>query len=107
MSNVTNLILSFSLSENEQEILEELEKFSYNQNEFEIVSVNDDKLPNAWYGGTKNLETNLFIGAYNHFESEKFIDFLRKISWKEMGEVQVIIKGQFDDRFRVENIFSI
>ena len=82
MSVVTNIIIAFSASENE-----------------------DSKLQKGWYGGTKNLEVNIFIGAYNHLNLNDLIQHMSTIDWEEPEDVQVIVKEQNDDRFRIINLY--
>ncbi|MEL6559483.1 MAG: hypothetical protein AAFQ94_14935 [Bacteroidota bacterium] len=105
MSVVTNVIIAFSASENEAERLNDIHKFQYNNQPFRIVSVNDSKLQKGWYGGTKYLETNILIGAYNHLNLKDLIQHMSTIDWEEPEDVQVIVKEQNDDRFRIINLF--
>jgi len=69
---------------------------------FNIVSVNDEKLPISWYGGTKNLECVILIGAYNYLDLEEFILFLKNaVKWEAIDLVQLFVKQQEDMRFKL------
>ncbi|WP_027394089.1 hypothetical protein [Aquimarina latercula] len=106
MSEVTNLILTCSTGEKEKLILSKINQFKMDNKLFKIVSINDKTLPDAWYGGTKYMECNIFIGAYNYLNLEKLIDNLKSIEWEDPEDVQLIIKQQNDDHFRIINLFQ-
>jgi len=74
------------------------------QNHPPLVSVDDERLPRAWYGGTKMLEVTILIGALNHFPLQAFIKHLQSIEWGEMEVVQLFIKDQEDTEFRLIDI---
>ena len=104
MSEVTNLILSFSIGEDEEVRLKEVNSFRYRDLEMNLVSADFNKNMDgstAWYGGTKFLETPLYIGAFNHFDLDGFISHLKKINWDQPENVQVIVKGQWDEKFKI------
>lgn len=106
MSEVTNLIITTSLSENANEVMNKMKSFSVNKNEFRIVSVADNSLPPCWYGGSKSLECNVFIGAYNYLDVIALLEFMRdEMQWKDPGSVQIIIQGQFDTKFKIIDLF--
>ena len=70
-----------------------------------FVSV-EEPTPKHWYGGTKMLETPLFIGAFNHLVLEDLIVWLKGIKWEEPENVQLIVKEQEDDRFSIYDFSS-
>ena len=98
MSLVTNTILTFSILEYEKDRINDVNKFF---EESGFVSCDDESLPIGWYGGTKMLETNVAIGAFNYLELEEFIEHLRNIKWEEPQNVQIIVKEQNDEKFRL------
>ena len=100
MSYVTNIVLSWSILEDDSKIEEVNTYFKYNQRGF--VSCGDDSLPRGWYGGSKMLETPLFIGAFNYVGLEDLREHLRTITFEYPESVQLIIKDQDDDIFRIE-----
>ncbi|MBV7530995.1 hypothetical protein [Chitinophaga sp. sic0106] len=102
MSNVTNLIITSSTLEDEYQIIQAIKGFT---KEFNIVSVNDDKLPISWYGGTKNLECVILIGAYDYLDLERFILFLQNsVKWEAIDLVQMFVKQQEDMKFKLINL---
>ena len=68
MSRVTNLIIATSISEDSSYLEKTFNDFKVDESPFNLVSVESEKLPNAWYGGSKFLEVNLFVGAYNYLD---------------------------------------
>lgn len=71
-----------------------------------MISINDKKLPSAWYGGTKYMECCIFMGAYNYLNLNEFIDHLKSIEWEDPEDVQLIVRNQNEDRFKIVNIFD-
>lgn len=72
---------------------------------FSVTSIDDPKLPKHWYGGTKALERDLYIGAFNHFPLEKAIEYMRTLNWKNPNIVQLIVMDDDDERFRIIDLF--
>ena len=109
MSEVTNMILSFSIGEDESSSINEINLFSNNGRGFNIVSADFEEggnwvgkeNQNRWYGGSKHLETPLYIGAFNNLDIEAFIQLLKGIKWEEPDNVQVILKEQNSNKFKV------
>ena len=108
MSEVTNLIISFSIMEDEISRTLDLDLFFNNGRDFKVVSAdyqadNDKKGQDRqrWYGGSKALETPLFIGAYNHLDLDGLIEHLKNIDWEEPENVQLIVKSQHSDKFKI------
>ena len=98
MSEVTNVILSFSVSETDVEddsdVISRVNEFFVDDGQRFIIPANDD-----WYGGQKVLERPTYVGAFNYFHLQEFIDFIKKMSWKYPEMVQVIVCGQEDDEY--------
>jgi hypothetical protein len=98
MSEVTNLLLAFSILEPE---------------DVRIAAVNDwlvrnDQLPlkNVWknsecVGGSKHMEAPLYAGAFNYLPLGELMAFLRTVPWSQPDEVQLIVNEQDDTRWRV------
>ena len=55
----------------------------------------------GWYGGTKMLEADIYIGAFNGLHLPDFLDHLRTISWQFPDTVQLIVKKEDDEQFRI------
>ena len=71
-----------------------------------FVGVDDSSIPSGWYGGSKYLESPLFIAAFNYFPEENFLSFIRGLDWKYPEEVQLIIQRDRDDKFSIKGIGS-
>ncbi|WP_424001472.1 hypothetical protein [Maribacter sp. IgM3_T14_3] len=105
MSVVSNVILSFSVGEDESQRMKDVNEFDINGNKINLVSADFQRKENyeakAWYGGSKYLEKPLYIGAYNNLNLNAFIDHLKTIIWDEPENVQLIINEQNEDLFKV------
>lgn len=111
MSWVTNIILSTPpyFGKEKEEIEKKINSF-FEKGDKGFVNCDDKKLPTGWYGGTKMLEAELWIGAFNYINLEDLVEHLENIDWGgdyEKEEVQLIIKDQDDKRFRILNLFPI
>lgn len=112
MSEVTNLILSFSVGENEICKRAEIELFSNNGRGFELTSADfegEDNIfkvenPRRWYAGSKFLGTPVFIGAYNKLDLDGLVEHLKSLEWDEPENVQLIVQGEEDEKFRIIEI---
>jgi hypothetical protein len=107
MSVVTNLILSFASLEQEDERIKEVNDFVYNGERLNLVSIDYNKdigKRTVWYGGNKFFEGRVYMGAFNHFNTADFIEHLKTIRWEAPDLVQVIIKEDWDERFRIVEI---
>lgn len=103
MSMVDNCILTFSICEDEDEKIHQINSFFGHKG---FISVDSETLPIGWYGGTKMLETPLFIAAFNYFNEGSFINRLKTLDWEYPKEVQLMIKRQDDDMFSIVNIME-
>ncbi len=103
MSEVTNVILRTPLFDNEERkrIEKKINSFFAGENGF--VNCNDEKLPRGWYGGTKMLEAELWIGAFNYLDLYGLVNHLKNIDWLVDFEdfVQIIYQKQEDDKFSI------
>lgn len=102
MSVVTNIILNIGISENEEERMKEVN--NYFDNGVSFVSVDDEKLPRGWYGGSKMLECNIYIGAFNHLYFDDFMKHLQSVKWEYPKQLQIIVKGDDDNIFHIETL---
>ena len=105
MSIVTNILLYLS-AENKK--VEQVNSFFIAQEDRlghpSLVSVDDARLPRRWYGGTKGLEADIYVGAFNGLDVQGFIDHLQAIDWEEDEVVQLFLKEQEDMEFRLIDI---
>lgn len=107
MSWVTNAILHFGSDDGDYEVrtLERINAFFTARLGF--VSVNDESLPQDWYGGSKKLECSLAIGAFNHLNIDALVEHLCNLcAANELDPVatQLILRDQEEDKFHVINI---
>lgn len=101
MSHVTNIILHMSCMEDEDSRLAEANKF-FDDPHRGLVHMEDPKLPHGWYGGTKLIEAEIAIGAFNYLELHAFVEHLREhVQWNTPECVQLFIKRQHDEKFWV------
>jgi hypothetical protein len=95
---VTNAILHFS--GNRTTFLAQVNTFFGSRRGF--VSVDAPELPRGWYGGSKMLERDLAIGAFNHLDLDALIHHLRAIA-PDGPYLQLMVCEQEERRFRLIN----
>lgn len=100
MSYVTNVILSMGM---EGEKLEQVNKF-FDGNQKGFVSCDDESLPRGWYGGSKMLEIDIAVGAFNYLSIDELVEHLKTIEWQEPEEIQLLICDKDDNRFSIVQI---
>lgn len=101
MSLVTNVVFSYSIGEDD-DIIKQVNRYFTDNPLIGLVSCDDmNRTPLGWYGGTKMLETPLFIGSFNYLNLPDLLDHLRTIDWKYPEDVQLIVQEQDDNRFRI------
>jgi hypothetical protein len=106
MSIVTNIIIATSISEDPEQLAHKFKEFQVNGNPFALVSIDNEALPKAWYGGSKMIEANVFIGAYNHLDLNALISFMReRVSWENPECVQLICKEENAYKFTLIDVF--
>jgi hypothetical protein len=106
MSNVTSCLLCFSLLDDGK--IKEINTFfdlpGYKQKPFVDV---DDLEEKGWYGGSKMLETPIALGAFNYLDVGALCEHIRSLQFKEPENVQLIFKGQDDERFSIIDVFDV
>ncbi|HEX6798445.1 MAG TPA: hypothetical protein VF116_12115 [Ktedonobacterales bacterium] len=100
MSWVTNTILHYA--NGTPGYLDRVNAF-FEGDQYGFVSVKDPRLPDGWYGGSKHLECNLAIGAFNHLDLDGLIRHLRKVDPHD-ANLQLMVLEQEQYRFRIINI---
>ncbi len=78
----------------------ELDRFFNARGEEPPVSIEDNRLPSNWYSGGKSFG-HLYVGAYNYFKLQEFLDFLQAITWEnpestDFISIQVIVGGDVE-----------
>lgn len=104
MSYVTNVILYIGILNDVDAKIKEVNAYFEDDSFNGLVSVEDEKLPNGWYGGSKYLECDLFIGAFNYLNLRNFINHLKSIEWDLDSPVQLIVLDEDDIRFKIYDI---
>ena len=106
MSRVTNVIIATGLGEDITYLKSKFKEFNVNGLPFNLVSVDNENLPKGWYGGSKLLEVNLFIGAYNYLDLEALIVFMQQqVNWEDPISVQLFAQEQNDFKFKAIDLF--
>lgn len=100
MSLVTNCILSFSNLEEKERIKEVNSFFDCKP----LISCNDESLLRGWYGGTKLLETPIYIGSFNYLCKYDFFNHITAVDWEYPEDVQLMLKEQDGKCFAVFQI---
>ncbi len=99
MSDVTNVILSFSINENEiaeDQYVNVIKLNTWLDNHgYGVFGRDADDIA----GGNKHLETPLYVAAFNYFGSRAFADFVEFLTWNEPENVQLLIQEQNENKF--------
>ncbi len=95
MSEVTNLILSFSPDEDAPAREAELNAWLRVERGYDFLAT---WRADGCFGGGP-LEVPLYVGAFNHFDLEALVAFLPTLPWVRPQSVQVIVCGQHDDHW--------
>ena len=62
-----------------------------------ISNITGEDADRYWVHNGKGPECHVWVGAFNHFNREAFLDDLQRLPWESPGGVQVLISGQDDD----------
>ena len=103
MSYVTNLILHIGILEDRDQRIEEVNQYFQKDDTKPLIFI--EAPDRDWYGGDKYLECYLYVGAYNYLHLDGFIEHLKSLTWQEPESLQLIVKEQEDDKFRIIDIF--
>lgn len=98
MSQVTNIILHIPIFENKSEVETYLNLW-YIDHRYGRCRPTWKDYQQAFQNGNKNLESNLIIGAYNHFDLVDFIEHLKAYDWFEPEYVQLFVMEEEQDTF--------
>lgn len=102
MSHVTNVILCIGGLDDDWYVQNEVNPWLAKQGVvrlFKPVSGWGDDDPTAYTAGSKVMEADVFLGAFNHFDLDEFIAMLRAIPWKEPKLTQCFIQDQHEECF--------
>jgi hypothetical protein len=101
VSVVTSLLMSVGREDARAGAMEEVNRYFEERDQRGLVSLSDPALPRAWYGGTKYMEADVYVGAFDYLNLERFLGHVRGVAWREPERVQLIVKEQEDYKFRI------
>ena len=98
MSCVTNIILTGSFAE------EDVEKIRKLISELEPNPMPVMRNSGKENTGTKAMESDVYLMAFNNFKTPEFVSGLKDIlilsKWKDGTNAQILIKGEDDETFK-------
>ena len=94
MSQVTNIILCILPINNKKKIrrLNEINNWLKTNGHFPIKELKSEHI-----GGEKNMEADIFVGAFNYLSLSEFIMFLKVQNWERATDL--FVKTEEADRF--------
>ncbi len=98
MSDVTNLLLSFSILEDSGSKVRHVNEWLAQNDQAPLASLWEN---DACYGGSKRMDVPVYAGAFSEFPLEVFLVFLRSVEWHEPNAVQVMLRAPGDVRWRL------
>ena len=102
MSYVANVILSFSICEDEGPRMAEVNSFFVREGQERLNGFNRYPDPDCCLGGSKRLERPSFVAAFNYLPTKQFIEHVRNaVHWEFPEQVQLFICGQDDERYSI------
>jgi hypothetical protein len=100
MSYVTNVMLSIGPAEVHRLpiLITEINKWldEHNHGAFEEINA----------GGYKGFEADVFAAAFNFFNTEEFLAYLKTLHWEEIESVQVFVNKQDEPKFTLYELGS-
>jgi hypothetical protein len=109
MSWVTNVILLFHIQDTypskPNPIVEINNWLEDEDNDYGPFRGNVAKC-DACCGGYRVGETPVYFGAFNHFPIDDFVEMIKKAKWSAPEAVQILYKGQEDDKFTMIEPFA-
>lgn len=98
MSRVTNIILTTTVTENEEPI-EEINKILVEKGYTGYLTKVDQ-----YVNSTKRMECGVYIAAINHIDFSNFMEIVGSVTWEDAENVQVYVQEQEDERFYKYNV---
>lgn len=96
MSVVSNVILSFSIMEEADDRIKEVNDALPEGQRFLMPDATDQA---KFVGGSKFLERPTFLAAFNHVSERQLMDAVEAAAWREPELVQVFRCGQEEDLY--------
>lgn len=112
MSNVTNVILKHGIvSEQTGSLTPRINEFfrqsSFIDVEYGFINLDEVRTHMKPYGGTKCLECEVLVGAFNHLDIRGLVKHLLIIPWEDPEETQLFVQYQEADRMEEVLRFDI
>jgi hypothetical protein len=98
VSEVTNVLLAFSILEDAEARIADVNAWLSEVEQLPLASVWEC---DAAVGGGKRMEAPLYAGAFNYFDLSEFLAYLRTVGWSQPNELQVMVRAHGDDRWRI------
>lgn len=89
MSVVTNVILTTEISD--EDTIAQVNAGLDRMEKSHLLPVHT-----SWHRG-KAVEINIYIGAYNHFNLEKFVEIVQAVTWDDPQCVRLFVNEQNDE----------
>jgi len=89
MSSVTDVILSISSLETQLPITK-INGYLFDIHKSILKNVNE------YSGGNKEMKSRIFIGAFNYFNIDDFLDIMEQQKWIEKESIDIFIKTESD-----------
>jgi hypothetical protein len=102
MSVVSNVMLGFSISEDEDARIAELHQGMRDRGHKQEFHCNWDS-DEAW-GGFKACEKPVWAAAFNYVNTQIVLDAVRHVRWEEPEAVQLLVCEQESDVFEIYTI---
>ena len=99
MSDVTNVILTFSILENAELRLRNVNQYFSSRWANETHTEDLFEVHDTAVAGTKFLEHPTCIGAFNYLNADAFLKHVVNVPWEYPDKVQVFICDQDEDSY--------
>lgn len=99
MANTINIIVTASIDDDDG--IDKINALPWYRSERGLVSCDHaktDEYRYSWYGGSKYLETNIWIGAFSELDVNDLIAAMRQVAWNEPDCVRLYV-SEGDQRF--------
>ncbi len=100
MSNVTDIILSTAIEDgaskqDEHPNVDLLNAYIKKEHNWALIRVDQ------YAGGGKKVQCDVFMAAINYLNIDEFVKHFHTISWECPECVQLMLKGEHDDKFTI------
>lgn len=89
MNHVTNVILTSFVGDKAN--LDKLNGLSWYKGGRGLISCADKRFQPPWYGGSKHLEMNVWLGAFRELDVEELVSAIRQLEWGDPECVRLFV----------------